>query len=322
MTTRPTPRRRGLLALLALSGLSSGCISQTTLANLGSNMKPETVLMSPQVLGLISQGQRIGATLLGAMVVILALVCWYRAQQGMAFVGLIKEWFLGAGIALYLITTIGQGDLSAVLWIYKAGQFLGATFTPPQGYWAANHDVAVGKMAAFLEDSLKAPGQAAPPGSLEAAAFLEGVLGTLMNPVAVLGIVFNGIAIHLFKLVLQVSFTFLLVFYWTLTPLVAPMMVLPQTRHVFLGWVKSYISIALWPFFFAIVEQLSIAIPWSTWLGLDALGASIVGFSAWVQGQIMLLVLNIGFLAVYASIPVVSNRIVSGAAQPFRGGLL
>jgi len=320
--TAPTPRSKQLLGLLGATLLSGGCISQPTLANLGSNMRPETVLTSPQITGLVSEGQRIGATLIGAMVVILAFVCWYRAQTGVPFVSLVKEWVIGACGAVYIITTIGRNDLSAVLWIYDFGQYLGQRFAPPMGYWSANHDMAVGKMASFLEGILKAPGGALPSGSIEAAAFVEGFLGMVMNPALVLGIVFNGIAIHIFKLVLQVSYTFLLVFYWTLTPLVAPMLVLPQTRHIFIGWVKSYASVALWPFFFALVEQVAIAIPWSTWLGLDALGVSASGTSAWVQGQLMLLVLNIGFLAVYASIPVVSNRIVTGAAQPFRAGLL
>jgi hypothetical protein len=60
----------------------------------------------------------------------------------------------------------------------------------------------------------------------------------------------NAIAIYLMKMVMQVSYAWLISFYWMLTPLVAPMVILPQTRNVFLGWLKTYVSVALWPMFF------------------------------------------------------------------------
>ena len=67
----------------------------------------------------------------------------------------------------------------------------------------------------------------------------------------------NAIAIYLMKMVMQVSYAWLISFYWMLTPLVAPMVILPQTRSVFLGWLKTYVSVALWPMFFAFAERLA-----------------------------------------------------------------
>jgi hypothetical protein len=317
---------KALLLILAAAFFSSGCISQQTLGQLDGLVKPEHILERPEITGLISRGVQVGQVLTGALTVILCFVCWYRATHGNPFVGIAKEWFVWTALALYILTTVGNGTLGPVMWIYESGGYLGRLFAPPQGYWSMNHDLAVGRMAQFLDAAQRAlPGSPPPPGSQEAAAFFEGFLYMVLNPISVVGIVLNGIAIHVFKLVLQVSYTFLLVFYWTLTPMIAPMLVLPQTRHVFLGWVKSYISVALWPFFFAIAEQLAIAIPWTTWLGIENLivgsgnAASVVD---WTQGQVMLLVLNLAFLAVYASIPVISNRIVTGASQPFRAGVL
>ena len=138
-----------------------------------------------------------------------------------------------------------------------------------------------------------------------------------IQPVAVLGIVVNAVAIHVVKLVLQTSYVFLVAFYWALTPLVAPMAILPQTRHVFRGWVQSYVSVSLWPLFMAIVERLAAAIPWADWMGINGLdvGDYAGAVTHWAQGQFMLLVLNLVFLLVYVAIPVVSAKLVSGAVR-------
>ena len=79
------------------------------------------------------------------------------------------------------------------------------------------------------------------------------------------------------KMVMQVSYAWLISFYWMLTPMVAPMVILPQTRGVFLGWLKTYVTVALWPMFFAFAERLALAIPWSAWLGAVRWGGSYLG---------------------------------------------
>ena len=88
---------------------------------------------------------------------------------------------------------------------------------------------------------------------------------------------------------------------------------------MFLGWLKTYISVGLWPMFFAFAERLALAIPWSAWIG----GAGDVAdgwemATAWFQGELMLVIFNITFFFVYLSIPVASYLLVSGASRPVR----
>src|SRR5262249_52004637 len=102
-------------------------------------------------------------------------------------------------------------------------------------------------------------------------------------------------------------------------PIAAPMVILPQTRGVFLGWLKTYVSVALWPMFFAFAERLALAIPWSVWMnaGQGEKDAWSIATSI-AQGQIMLLIFNITFFFVYLSIPIASRLMVCGASRPFR----
>jgi hypothetical protein len=97
------------------------------------------------------------------------------------------------------------------------------------------------------------------------------------------------------------------------------MVILPQTRSVFLGWLKTYISVALWPMFFAFAERLALAIPWSAWMGqFDGAVSSWQMATNWLQGELMLVIFNVTFFFVYLSIPIASYLIVSGASRPFR----
>ena len=98
-----------------------------------------------------------------------------------------------------------------------------------------------------------------------------------------------------------------------------PVDVVVMTRNVFLGWLRTYISVALWPVLFAFAERLALAIPWSAWLGVA--DGAVDGWdfiSRIMQGEMMLLIFNITFFFVYLSIPIASHLIVSGASRPFR----
>jgi hypothetical protein len=129
----------------------------------------------------------------------------------------------------------------------------------------------------------------------------------------------NAIAIYIMKMVMQVSYAWLISFYWMMTPIVAPLVILPQTRGIFLGWLKAYVSVAMWPMLFAFAERLAIAIPWSAWLGVrDGLTDAFEITASIAQGEFMLLIFNITFFFVYLSIPIASYLIVAGASRPFR----
>jgi hypothetical protein len=318
---------RGNGRALAVAGaglLSTGCISQQTLGRL-DGVRFEQVLDRPEITELISKGVNVGEAILGGLVILLAFHCAWRAWEGRPWTGLVKEWLIWVTLAAYLMASLSSRAYGPIRWIFEAGQYLGHLFEPDGGYWAANRDAAVGKLTKFLLTA-QAPADSAPEGSADAAAaVLDGFAMMTLQPTSVVLIILNGILLYLVKLVMQASYVFLLVFYWTLTPLVLPLAVLPATRNVFIAWLKSYIGVALWPMFLAITERIAVAIPWSTWMGLDDLqrgGDLLSGLMSWGQGQIMLLVLNLAFLAIYLSIPVVSNRIVTGMAQHIRTGLI
>ena len=308
---------------LGASLLSTGCISQQTLGRL-DGVRFEQVLDRPEITELIGKGVTVGGTILGALVVILAFQCAWRAWEGSPWTGLVKEWLLWVAMVTYLLTSLSSSTYGPIRWIYEAGQYLGHLFGTESGYWAANRDAAVGKMTKFLL-AAQSPSSAPDAAADASAAVLDGFAMMTLQPASVALIILNGILLYVVKLVMQASYVFLLVFYWTLTPLVLPFAVLPHTRNIFVAWLKSYISVALWPVFLAIAERLAVAIPWSTWMGVDDLlqgGDPITGLLGWGQGQIMLLVLNLAFLAVYLSIPIISHRIVaasrstSGLASP------
>ncbi len=147
----------------------------------------------------------------------------------------------------------------------------------------------------------------------------EAVAWQLAGPRVALLISLNAMGIYIMKMVMQVSYAWLISFYWMLTPMIAPMVILPQTRGVFLGWLKTYISVALWPLFFAFAERLALAIPWSAWLGSTQGAAGPLDIVVNVtQGQVMMLIFNVTFFFVFLSIPIASHLIVSGASRPFR----
>ncbi|HWX23495.1 MAG TPA: hypothetical protein VN083_00570, partial [Vicinamibacteria bacterium] len=132
----------------------------------------------------------------------------------------------------------------------------------------------------------------------------------------------NTAGIFLMRLILHVAFVWLVAFYRMVGPLAVPFVILPQTRHVFLGWLRTFVSIALWPWLFALAERLALAIPYSTWIGTDLYKGDLVsGINVIIQGQLMFLALNVVFFFVYLGIPIAAHLLVSGAGRPFRGAI-
>ena len=303
-------RNAARLALVLLALSATACTPE--ILGRVNAIDVTTVLDSADLRSMVAEGRRVGQVLAGAATVLLCLYCWYRATTGTPWLAVAKEYLFGTLLCAYVLATI---NTSAGLdqWIYRAGQSLGELFAPKQGYLLLAHDQAVAQNVKLLLE-LQAGASEAPSTVKQ---FLQAVAFTAIQPAAVLGLVTNAVAIHLVKLVLQASYVFLVAFYWTLTPLVAPTAILPQTRHVFRGWVQSYVSVSLWPLFMAIVERLAATIPWADWMGIAGLdvGDYIGAVTHWGQGQFMLLVLNTVFLLVYVAIPVVSAKLVSGAVR-------
>ena len=302
-----------LFAVVGLAVLCTGCTAEVL-----GRMKGFDVMMiiqSAPVLEAVNKGRGIGRTLAGIEAVILAFVCWYRVHTGTPWVSVVKDWFLGILVCAFILATVGTAA-GVEKWIWNVGVYLGELFTPAKGFLMENFDKAVGAHASnILELQNGAPNM-----KTDESRAIEAIAWQFSSPYVAGFVGLNAIAIHLMKMIMQVSYAWLISFYWMLTPLVAPMVILPQTRGVFVGWLKTYISVALWPMFFAFAERLALAIPWSAWIGAtEGTSWPSWGFAAnVVQSELMLVIFNVTFFFVYLSIPVASYMVVSGASRPFR----
>jgi hypothetical protein len=302
--------RIGAALLLAL--LSTACTSDILGRMKGFDVLQ--IIRSAPVAEAVQKGKEIGRVLAGIEALVLAFVCWYRIHAGGHWLSITKDWFLGILACAFVLTSAGT-SAGLEQWIWRVGVYLGQQFNPTEGFLMENFNQAVGRHSAVI---LHLQGLA-PNLDPDTQRMVEAFAWQFSSP-SVAGLVgANAIAIYLMKMVMQVSYAWLISFYWMLTPLVAPMVILPQTRSIFLGWLKTYFSVALWPMFFAFAERLALAIPWSAWLGeFDGAMSPWEMATRWFQGELMLLIFNVTFVFVYLSIPLASYLIVSGASRPFR----
>lgn len=301
-----------LAAVLVLALLSTGCTAEILGRLKGFDVVQ--IIQSQPVLDAVMKARNVGRVLAGVEALILAFVCWYRIHVGAAWLSIAKDWLVGIVVCAFVLTTAGT-SAGLEQWIWNAGVSLGQLFNPGTGYLWENLDKAVGTNA----ESILTIQKGLLGGDTEGWRLAEAFAWQLSSPWAAFLIALNALAIYIMKMVMQVSYAWLISFYWMMAPLAAPMVILPQTRGVFLGWLKTYVSVALWPMFFAFAERLALAIPWSVWMNASqgAQGTWDIATSI-AQGQIMLLVFNITFFLVYLSIPIASHLIVSGATRPFR----
>ena len=304
---------RRLAVVIVLALLSTGCTADVLGRVRGFDVLQ--IIQSQPVVEAVLKAKNTGRVLAGIEALLLAFVCWYRIHTGAAWLSVTKDWFLGIFVCAYVLTTAGTAA-GLERWIWDVGVYLGQQFNPTGGFLMANFDKAVGQHA---QQILAIQGGAVPNMRAEDSRALEAVAWQFSSPFTAGLVGVNAIAIYLMKMVMQVSYAWLISFYWMMAPLIAPMVILPQTRSVFLGWLKTYVSVALWPLFFAFAERLALAIPWSAWLGSG--DGAVDGWDLLtniLQGEFMLAVFNILFSFVYLSIPIASYLIVSGASRPFR----
>lgn len=302
-------RRLGLVVVLAL--LSAGCTADVLGRLKGFDVM--RIIQSDPVAEAVQKGKSIGSVLAGIEALILAFVSWYRIHTGAPWLSVTKDWFLGILACAFILTTAGT-PTGLEQWIWKAGVYLGEQFNPGEGFLMENFNKAVGQHSGlFLVIQRIVPNI-----SSDDRRAVEAVAWMFSSPYVSAFVGLNAIGIYIMKMVMQVSYAWLISFYWMAAPIVAPMVILPQTRGVFLGWLRTYISVALWPMFFAFAERLALAIPWTAWIGAaDAVDGWQVVTSI-LQGEMMLLIFNVAFFFVFLSIPIASHLIVSGAARPFR----
>jgi len=303
-------KRLGVVLVLAL--VSVGCTADILGRMKGFDVMQ--IIRSAPVAEAVQKAKNIGRILAGIEALILAFVCWYRIHAGGHWLSITKDWFLGILVCAIVLTSAGT-SAGLEQWIWRVGVYLGQQFNPGAGFLMENFNRAVGQHS----DVILTLQRIAPNLDAETRRMVEAVAWQFSSPFVAGLVGLNAIAIYLMKMVMQVSYAWLISFYWMLTPLVAPMVILPQTRSVFLGWLKTYVSVAIWPLFFAFAERLALAIPWSAWLGqFDGAVSTWEMATSWFQGELMLLIFNVTFFLVYLSIPVASYLIVSGASRPFR----
>jgi len=305
-------RKLALAAVLVLAALSSGCTADVLGRMKGFDVMQ--IVQSQPVTEAVLKARDVGRLLAGIEALILAFVCWYRIHVGVPWLAITKDWFLGIFVCAYVLTTAGT-PAGLERWVWDVGVYLGQQFNPDRGFLMENFDRAVGQQGELILGLQKI----IPTLSDDERRLVEAVGWQFSSPFVAGFVWLNAVAIYIMKMIMQVSYAWLISFYWMLTPMVAPMVILPQTRTVFLGWLRSYISVALWPLFFAFAERLALAIPWSAWLGAADGTTDVWGLTVNVlQGEMMLFIFNITFFFVFLSIPIASYMIVSGASRPFR----
>jgi len=304
---------RSRLSLVVVAAvLSAGCTADVLGRMKGFDVTQ--IILSQPVVEAVLKARDIGRVLAGIEALLLAFVCWYRIHTGAAWIAVTKDWFGGIFVCAYVLTAAGT-PAGLERWLFDVGVYLGRQFTPDQGFLMENFDKAVGQHGELILGIQRM----IPMLSEDVRRLVESIAWQFSSPFVAGFVWLNAVGIYVMKMVMQVSYAWLISFYWMLTPMVAPMVILPQTRGVFLGWLKTYISVALWPMFFAFAERLALAIPWSAWLGVADGTTDIWGLTVNVlQGEMMLAIFNISFFFVFLSIPIASYMIVSGASRPFR----
>src|SRR5262249_16380033 len=158
-------------------------------------------------------------------------------HAGGHWLSITKDWFVGIVVCALVLTSAGT-SAGLEQWIWRVGVYLGQQFNPNQGFLMENFNKAVGRHSDVILTLPQAPANLAP----DTQRMVEAVVWQFSNPYGAGFVGLNAIAIYLMKMVMQVSYAWLISFYWMLTPLVAPMVILPQTRSVFIGWLKTYVS--------------------------------------------------------------------------------
>lgn len=301
-----------LVVVLVVALLSTGCTAEILGRMKGFDVMQ--IIQSAPVVEAVQKAKSIGTVLAGIEALILAFVSWYRIHAGGHWLSITKDWFFGIFVCAFILASAGTAA-GFEHWVWRVGVYLGQQFNPTAGFLMENFNKAVGRHSEVILTLQKI----APTVEPETQRMVEAIARQFSSPFMAGFVGFNAIAIYLMKMVMQVSYAWLISFYWMLTPLVAPMVILPQTRGIFIGWLKSYVGVALWPMFFAFAERLALAIPWSAWLGgFEGATTSWEMATNWFQGELMLLIFNVTFFFVYLSIPIASSLIVSGASRPFR----
>lgn len=305
--------RSRLLLAVALSLGTCGCTPQT-FQQIHISVRPVDVLAQQPIVDAVQKGVTYGRELAGAAVALLGIYLWYKAYQGQPWIALLKESLWGTAICAFLLVTSGSFARGPAIWIYHTGQWLGVYFAPPEGYLSSAFQGLLDAEWSILN----AMNQPQADASLGGARIAQALASFALTVSGAWFLTCNALASWFVKELASLAYVYLMALFWVVLPLVAWTAILPTTRNVLTGWFKVYISIALWPFFWAIVDQINLALFSASGFGLRGLEASgdyVAMARALAQSQTMFLIFNVTTVIIYAAIVVVSYKIVSGASD-------
>lgn len=321
------PSRRSLpslvlVLLLALS--SSACIEPQTLGTLRGVITASSLLQDDGVRDLAARSATHAKSWTAAATVVALFWLHFRLRQGdrEALVSFVLYTTLAYTLlaptfsdALYwprAAVKVGQdvADLYPVTdWLAFRG---GTPATPTLGLPGFAH--AGWQGVALLRDRVAAGGDRREAHFLEAEALSE----FLGSPVGALLILLATTGSYLSALALQILQATTLAILSVLFPVVTPLVILPWTRGLFLGYVRWVATLLLWGAMFRIIDAVMLAVQLRSLV--EPMLAAASG-DAWTIAQLVPnflaagVVVHLAFFALQFAAPALAYGIVHGVAQ-------
>jgi len=303
------------IALLAAScAAAMGCTPEA-LGQIDSSFQASAVLMAPAnpILQGVETARRLGRELAGAAVGLLGLYLWYLAHEGRPWVVVLKESFLGIALAGWVLSTAGT-PLGVERWIFTSASFLQTQFAPEPALFQQAATGLVNAQTELFTEVVNRPMEDASDPAVRVA---QAAAWFATQETSALFFWINGLGVLLIKEWGALAYVFVSGLSWVLLPLVAWTAILRPMRGVFFGWLRTYVAIALWPMLWGIADRIVLAMLGSTGFGLGGLdrGNLVDVVVALGRNQVMYALVNLATLGAYASVPVLSYKIVSGATS-------
>lgn len=314
-----------LIGLLALA--SAGCITPEAMGRM-RGLRADSLMKAPQITEVAGKARRFGISLAGALTVLLGFSWWHRTMhggeggQGVTFTRPLVGYTAPIIACAYILATTGKpAGIDQLL--LDAGLKLGDELHPgtrePLRAWTDMVST-VGRLTQklfVLSDPRNRPGSQETTPEERTAMAVAGFYG---EPFGANLLFLNGVAVWFMALMAQAALAWLLAFYFALGPLLAPTLILPSTQGIFIGWLKAYVSLCLWPGLFGIMERIFDALPWATFFSTSVDSVDLLtAADAVTQGMGMMFLGNLLFFFAYLSVPFAAYGLVGAASRPFRG---
>ena len=324
-----------LIVLLGLVVMNTGCfaVDEKLLTELSkADITIERALFQPSggVENLVKRGVKTGWVMTVVALLVLALYLagkFLMEKEGQVSLrALIKENLWWLVVCFFFLTNIGSGQngggYGLIQGIYRAGEELGELYEPAGGFVTASE----GRRAAYQQQAIYAltAQSEASKVSGEDIGFL-GLLWRssaqeLMERNTASGNALLALTLPVVRSVAKISMMVLIIIYWTLTPLMAPLLLLPFTRPIFASWLKSYISICLWPMFFGLIETIASFLPWEAFTHIGTLHNPLTVLTAMTTNGTALVMLDLTLFMLYITVPLISAKIVNQGSGAVKAG--